>query len=78
MFDPHVTSWTISPPRLSTEDKGKGTIGRQDLDMCYDLAVVKSDLDYLGVLLSFDGTLRDVHNVENQWLKQVSDLRGSE
>ena len=46
--------------------------------LCYDLAVVMSDLDYLGVLLSFDGTLRDVHNVENQWLKQVSDLRGSE
>ena len=45
---------------------------------CYNLAIVKSDLDYLGVLLSFDGTLRDVHNVENQWLKQVSDLRGSE
>ena len=32
-FDPHVTSWTISPPRLSTADKGKGTKGRQDLEM---------------------------------------------
>ena len=33
MFDPHVTLWTISPPRLSAEDKGKGTIWRQDLEM---------------------------------------------
>ena len=33
MFDPHVTSRTISPPRLSAEDKGKGTVGRQDLEM---------------------------------------------
>ena len=32
-FDPHVTSWTISPPRLSAADKGKGTEGRQDLEM---------------------------------------------
>ena len=35
-----------------------------------------SDLDYLGFLTVPDGTLRDVHNVENQWLKQVSDLEG--
>ena len=33
MFDPHVTSRTISPPRLSAADKGKGTEGRQDLEM---------------------------------------------
>ena len=32
-FDPHVTSRTISPPRLSAADKGKGTEGRQDLEM---------------------------------------------
>ena len=32
MFDPHVTSRTVSPPRLSAADKGKGTIGRQDLE----------------------------------------------
>ena len=32
-------------------------------------------LGLLGDLLSFEGTLRDVHNVENQWLKQVSDLK---
>ena len=32
-FDPHVTSQTISPPRLSAADKGKGTEGRQDLEM---------------------------------------------
>ena len=33
MFDPHMTSQTISPPRLSAADKGKGTEGRQDLEM---------------------------------------------
>ena len=33
MFEPHMTSRTISPPRLSTADKGKGTEGRQDLEM---------------------------------------------
>ena len=33
MFDPHVTSQTISPPRLSAEDKGKGIVGRPDLEM---------------------------------------------
>ena len=33
MFDPHVTSQTISPPRLSTEDKGKCIVGRPDLEM---------------------------------------------
>ena len=32
-FDPHVTSRTISPPRLSAADKGKRTEGRQDLEM---------------------------------------------
>ena len=32
-FDPHVTLQTISPPRLSAADKGKGTEGRQDLEM---------------------------------------------
>ena len=32
-FDPHVTSRTISPPRLSADDKGKSTEGRQDLEM---------------------------------------------
>ena len=58
--------WKWRLPKKSKEER------------CYDLAIVKSDLDYLGVLLSFDGTLRDVHNVENQWLKQVSDLRGPE
>ena len=31
-FDPHVTSQTISPPRLSAADKGKGMEGRQDLE----------------------------------------------
>ena len=31
-FEPHVTSQTVSPPRLSAEDKGKGTIWRQDLE----------------------------------------------
>ena len=31
-FDPHVTSRTISPPRLSAADKGKGTVWRQDLE----------------------------------------------
>ena len=33
MFDPHVTSRTVSPPRLNAEDKGKGTVWRQDLEM---------------------------------------------
>ena len=33
MFDPHMTSRTVSPPRLSATDKGKGTIWRQDLEM---------------------------------------------
>ena len=28
---PHVTSAAVSPPRLSTEEKGKGTTWRQDL-----------------------------------------------
>ena len=42
---------------------------------CYDLAVVIVRLGLLGGLLSFDETLKDVHNVENQWLKQVSDLK---
>ena len=28
-----MTSRTISPPRLSAADKGKGTEGRQDLEM---------------------------------------------
>ena len=28
-----MTSRTISPPRLSAEDKGKGTEGRQDLEI---------------------------------------------
>ena len=32
-FDPHVTLRTISPPRLSAADKGKGIEGRQDLEM---------------------------------------------
>ena len=32
-FDPHVTLRTISPPRLSAADKGKGAEGRQDLEM---------------------------------------------
>ena len=32
MFDPHMTSQTVSPPRLSAEDKGKGTVWRQDLE----------------------------------------------
>ena len=32
-FNPHMTLQTVSLPRLSTEDKGKGTIWRQDLEM---------------------------------------------
>ena len=39
--------------------------------VCYDLAVVIVQLGLLGDLL----TLKDVHNVENQWLKQVSNLK---
>ena len=31
-FDPHMTLQTVSPPRLSTADKGKGTVWRQDLE----------------------------------------------
>ena len=32
-------------------------------------------LGLLGGSSVLEGTLRDVHNVENQWLKQVSDLK---
>ena len=32
MFDPHMTSRKISPPRLSAEEKGKGIVWRQDLE----------------------------------------------
>ena len=32
MFGPHMTLQTVSPPWLSTEDKGKGTVWRQDLE----------------------------------------------
>ena len=32
-FDPHVTLRTVSPPRLRAEEKGKGIVWRQDLEM---------------------------------------------
>ena len=39
MFGPHMTSGAVSPPRLSTEENGKGTTWKQDLEK-----VVESDI----------------------------------
>ena len=47
-----MTSWTISPPRLSAEDKGKGTVGRQDLEEEIAQAREEAEIAYLVSLWS--------------------------
>ena len=69
-FDPHVTLWTISPPRLSAEDKGKGTKGRQDLEMEITQAIKEggeeAEIAYLVSLWSDQMDSDTVDNTRSQ------------